>query len=153
MTAWPEEDREAAADRTARPTRAPAWARTSAVDSGPGEVLRVVPSLPAGKPSRVRARIGKAQAARATLLEKQGTLLHSQPPTFIQAHTRHQESAAHFRNRGLAGQRMAYGWFHLTVIKPSLNYAEWATESELRLIIHVLLGLAVWLGLLLGGYL
>ena len=49
--------------------------------------------------------------------------------------------------------RLAYGDVHLVFVKAPLNYAEWATDSPLRGTVHVLLGLAVWLGLLLGGYL
>lgn len=93
------------------------------------------------------------KAEIAALLDKPGTLLHAQPPTFRQAHDRHWECARHYGHPVLRGSRKAYGATHNVTVKPVLNYLEWATASPLALIIHVLLGLAIWLGLRLGGYL
>lgn len=113
-----------------------------------GEVPPQVPSFP-----RVRAWAVNAQASAAALLEKPGTLLHAQPPTFRQAHVRHRECAGHYGHPAASRSRAVYGYGHMLAIKAPLNYIEWATDSPLRGTIHVLLGLAVWLGLLLGGYL
>lgn len=115
-----------------------------------------LPSLPSPAD---RARVwlaqttGKATPAITAVLEKPGTLMHAQPPTFRQAQLRHHECASHYAHAWSRGPRVAYGYGHMLLIKAPLGYAEWATDSPLRGTIHVLLGLAVWLGLLLGGYL
>jgi hypothetical protein len=129
-----------------------AHARASAMDLEPGEVLPQVPSLP---PRTERARVRAAQVIGGTtaVLEKPGTLMHAQPPTFRQAQLRHHECAGHYAHPLARAPRVAYGYGHMLCIKAPLNYVEWATDSPLRGTIHALLGLAVWLGLLLGGYL
>ena len=48
--------------------------------------------------------------------------------------------------RCLRNQRLVYGYLHMATVKPALNYIEWATESELRAVIHVLIAVAIWLG-------
>jgi hypothetical protein len=87
------------------------------------------------------------------VLDKPGTLLHAGPPSFRQAHARHVECASHHQWAVARSGRLLFGYIHLACVKPALNYLEWATDSPLRLTIHVLLGVAVWLTLLLGGYL
>jgi hypothetical protein len=103
-----------------------------------------VPSLPslAPAPGTLRVRI-------AVALARPGTLPDAQPMTFRQSHARHRECAAHTGGNF----RMAYGWWHMTLVKAPLNYVEWGTQTPLGMAIHILLGLAVWLGLLAGGYL
>ena len=151
MTAMPDEE----VDQHEDPTRARAHARVCAVDFESGEVPEV-PSLPSAY-ARVRVTVlawqATAQAFCAKAGEHPGTLLHAQPPTFHQAHARHRECAGHCGHAVLRLLRLAYGYVHLVFVKAPLNYAEWATDSPLRGTVHVLLGLAVWLGLLLGGYL
>jgi len=158
MTAWPE-DRHDTEDEGIPPGSAllsRARARVCAVDFKPGEAAGGVPSLPS---AYARARVtvlawqAKAQTACAKAGEHPGTLLHAQPPTFHQAHVRHRECAGHYGHPVARMPRLAYGYVHLVFVKAPLNYAEWATDSPLRGTVHVLLGLAVWLGLLLGGYL
>ncbi len=144
MTAEPQDLHEGSADLT----RAGAQARIYAVDSSLPPVLAGVPSLPSpaitpGEPEPGwRAKISAAAS-------RPGTLPDAQPPTFRQAHARHRECAEHTGGNF----RMAYGWLHMTLVKAPLDYAEWGTQTPLGLFIHILLGLAVWLGLLAGGYL
>jgi hypothetical protein len=115
------------------------------------------PGSPVSFPGSLdRARLWLTQTlvpAITAVAEKQGTLADSQPPTFRQARARHKECAGHYTSSPAQAQRMAYGYLHMALIKAPLNYIEWATDSELRAVIHVALGLAAWLGLLLGGYL
>jgi hypothetical protein len=87
------------------------------------------------------------------LLDRPGTLLHDRPPSFREAHARHAECAAHHQSWPGYWGRMLFGYAHLVSVKPALNYLEWATNSPLRLLIHVLAGVAVWGALVLGGYL
>jgi hypothetical protein len=48
---------------------------------------------------------------------------------------------------------MLYGYLHMAIVQGPLDYFKWATRSPLSLVIHVLLALATWLGLMRGGYL
>lgn len=77
------------------------------------------------------------------LLDHPASLVHSQPMTFKEALDWHGECARHYRHPFFAGCRMAWGWFHLLVIKPALNLAEWVTESPLRLAVAVALIAAI----------
>jgi hypothetical protein len=122
-----------------------AHARDCAVETGTGEVAVPVPS-PVSLP-------GRARDWAVSLAEKKGSLAQSQPPTFAGALRRHHECAGHYDSRLAGGGRLLYGYVHTVTVKPVLNYLEWATDSPLSLIIHVLIGVAVWRLLLLGGYL
>jgi len=158
MMAWPEDrhDTEAEGTSPGSAERSRAHARVCAVDFKPGEAAAEVPSLPSAYArayATVLAWQASAQAFCARAGEHPGTLLHAQPPTFHQAHVRHRECAGHYGHVALRQPRLAYGYVHLVFVKAPLNYAEWATDSPLRGTVHVLLGLTVWLGLLLGGYL
>lgn len=62
------------------------------------------------------------------------TLLTSQPPTFIQAHTRMHECSRYFQSGFFRWPRLAWGYVHLLVVKPALNGLEWVTESPARAI-------------------
>jgi hypothetical protein len=82
------------------------------------------------------------QAYVKGLADKSGTLLHAQPPTFKQAIVRHHECAGHYRKKPVRVARVGYGYVHTALIK-----------APVRLSIHVLLAVAVWVALALGGYL
>lgn len=99
---------------------------------------------PATSLQPVTRRVQRAGAKAASLLEKPGTLPHSQPPTFVQAYVRHRESADHFRTPALRWLRMAYGWFHLLVIKPVTGGLDHYTESPLAALIVAAIGVAIW---------
>jgi hypothetical protein len=92
---------------------------------------------------RVRAA-GQVASRVGALLDRPGSLVHSQPPTFRQARDRHHECACHYRHPLLRWQRLLYGYFHLLVIKPALNLAEWVTESQARFVVAALIVAAVW---------
>lgn len=129
-----------------------AYARDCAVETGPGELPGPVPSP--GSLDRIRLWWVQTVVPAATAVAaKQGTLADSQPPTFRQARARHHECAGHYTNRFGRGQRVAYGYLHMATVKPALNYLEWATESELRAAIHILLAAAAWVLLLWAGLL
>lgn len=107
---------------------------------------------PAASPGEVTWRDALA-VWLAGLLDKQGTLLHAQPPTFRQAIARHHECAGHYKRKPLRRARIGFGWAHTVLIKAPVNYLEWATDAPLRLTIHLFLAAAVWAALILGGYL
>ena len=105
-------------------------------------------TLPARLPStavteRVR-QAGEVAAKAVALLDSPGTLAHSQPPTFREAHGRHRECADWFRSPVLRRLRMAYGWLHILFVKTVLNGLEWVTESPLRAVCAVALAVAIW---------
>lgn len=100
---------------------------------------------------RVRAleKVRAWTAARLALvtgyLDGQDSLFHAHPPTFARARELHHERAArHNLWAPVRVARLAWGYFHLVIIKPALNFAEWVTETPLRLSGAVLLALIVW---------
>lgn len=101
-----------------------------------------LPSLEAVT-QRVRGA-GQFAAKGAALLDRPGSLVHSQPPTFRQARDRHHECAAHFGVPLLRFARLLWGYFHLLAIMPVLYLAVWLTESPLRFLVAVAATGAVW---------
>lgn len=99
---------------------------------------------PAGFPQAATQRVQRAGAKAASLLEKPGTIPHSQPPTFVESHARHRECARHYQTPLLRWLRMTWGWFHLLVIKPVLNGVEHYTESPLAALVVVAIGVTIW---------
>ena len=75
---------------------------------------------------------------------KPGSLVHSQPPTFKQSRDRHHECARHYGHSAIRWPRLLWGYFHLLVIKPVLNLAEWVTESPARFFIAVAVIAVIW---------
>jgi hypothetical protein len=92
----------------------------------------------------VTQRVQRAGAKAASLLEKPGTIPHSQPPTFVQAYARHRECASHYRTPLLRWLRMTWGWFHLLVIKSLTGGLDHYTESPLAALIVVAIGVTIW---------
>lgn len=93
---------------------------------------------------RVRALL-RSPARIGELLDRPGSLMHAHPPTFARARELHHERAGrHNLWPPLRITRLVWGYFHLIVIKPALNFAEWVTETPLRLCGAVILALVVW---------
>ena len=92
---------------------------------------------------RVR-RAGQVASRAAAVLDKPGSLAHSQPPTFVQARDRHHECARHYEAPILRWPRLLWGWFHLLVIMPVLYLAVWVTESPARFLITAAITAAAW---------
>lgn len=93
---------------------------------------------------RVR-KTGQFAARGAALLDRPGSLVHSQPPTFRQSRDRHHECANHYQTWPIVRWlRLTWGYFHLLAIKPALNLLEWVTESPFRLLIAVIIGTVIW---------
>jgi len=90
-------------------------------------------------------RVARRAGARAVaLLDSPGSLAHSQPPTFAQARERHHECAGHFAAPVVRWLRLLWGYFHLLLVKPALNLAEWVTESPARFLITAVLVTVIW---------
>lgn len=85
-------------------------------------------------------------AARlAAFLDRPGSLAHAHPPTFARARELHHERAT--RHNLWAPLRIAsltWGYFHLLIIKPALNFTEWVTETPLRFLGAVILAVIIW---------
>jgi hypothetical protein len=139
---WPDDDGGKEGNQAVPAARATAQARTHA---------RIIP---AGDPSSFPSAVagGKAADLIAVALDRPGTLLHARSPTFREAQRRHHECASH-HGSVVGSARLAYGYLHMVLVKAPLNYAEWATDSPLRLLIHGMLAALAFAGLLLGGYL
>ena len=92
---------------------------------------------------RVR-QAGQAASRVGALLDRPGSLVHSQPPTFRQARDRHHECAGHYRHPLLHLPRLLWGYFHLLVVMPVLYLAVWLTESPARFFIAAAVAASVW---------
>jgi hypothetical protein len=91
-------------------------------------------------------RTGRLIVARsAAALDRDGSLIDAQPKTFRQARAWHHECAGHYEALAMRWPRLLWGYAHLLVIKPALNFLEWVTESPARLLVAVLLGAVIWI--------
>lgn len=89
-------------------------------------------------------RAGQGAVRAVALLDKPGSLAHSQPPTFKQAWDRHAECAKHYEALAVRLPRYWWGCFHLLVIMPPLYLALWLTESPARFLVAAAIIAAVW---------
>jgi hypothetical protein len=87
-----------------------------------------------------------AMTRTAAFLDRPGSLAHAHPHSLARARERHHEAAArHTMVPALRVLRLTWGYFHLLLIKPALNFAEWATETPLRFSGLLALGLVIWI--------
>ena len=90
-------------------------------------------------------RAGEIVSKAAALLDRPGSLVHSQPPTFRQAWDRQMECARHYAKVYVRWPRALWGAVHVLLVKPALNLAEWLAESPARFIVAVVILGAIWL--------
>jgi hypothetical protein len=108
-----------------------------------------LPSPAALEPVTDRARaagsaLALAAGRAADYLDRPGSLVHAQPPTFARAREQHHEAARRHNAPLLRGLRIAWGYSHLILIKPLLNLLEWVTETPARFLAAVILGVIVY---------
>jgi hypothetical protein len=109
-----------------------------------------LPSPASLVPVTQRARAAGMVAARAAgqaaeILDRPGSLVHAQPPTFARAREQHHEAAARHSAPFVRGLRLAWGYLHLLLVKTVLNGLEWVTENPARFLVAVIIGAVVWL--------
>lgn len=127
-----------------------AHARDCAVDPAEGEAREVPSEVPSELPSPRRRVAERARQAAdigvmlTAMVNKPGTLLHAQPPTFWQAWDRHKECAGHFEMPVARGARRVWGAAHVAVVLPVIYLFIWVTESPLRTVITAALLTAIW---------
>jgi hypothetical protein len=93
-----------------------------------------------------RARTVRLLLARAAdYLDRPGSLVHAQVPTFARARELHHDAAGRHSARPFAHMRLVWGYGHLLLIKPVLNFLEWVTETPLRFFAAVTLCVIVWI--------
>lgn len=139
MTTVDEATREGSAPAAPQDPETTAVTRACARASVPPASL--LPSREVTQRVRVaREHLGKL----AAYLDRPGSLVHAQPPTFARARELHHHHAGRHAVPVLKGLRLAWGYFHLLIIKPPLNFAEWVTETPLRLLGATVLALIVW---------
>jgi hypothetical protein len=90
-------------------------------------------------------RAGEIASKAAALLDRPGSLVHSQPPTFRQAWDRQMECARHYRTPAIRWLRASWGAVFVLLWKPALNLAEWLGESPARFAIAIALIAAIWI--------
>lgn len=109
-----------------------------------------LPSATALAPITERARSAGATAVvygakAAELLDRPGSLIHAQPPSFARARELHHERARRYETRAVRHLFIVYGYLHLIFVKPVLNALEWVTETPLRALGALVLILIIWL--------
>jgi hypothetical protein len=123
-------------DQATAQKRACATSVTPDAASSPGVVTDSIRRM-----ARTLALAGRFGAG---MLNKPGSLYLAQLPSFAQARDRHHECANHFSSPLLQLLRLAWGYVHMLLVKPVLNYLEVATSSPAWCFVNVIIGLAVW---------
>ena len=126
----------------ARETRLSGQKRACATSVTPGELPS--PGVVTDSIRRAWQVASLTATFLAGMLNKPGSLVHAQPPTFAQARDRHHECAGHFGSPLLKLLRLAWGYVHLLILKPALNLAEWLTESPARFTVALALSAVIW---------
>jgi hypothetical protein len=81
---------------------------------------------------------------RAALTLPAGTsLLHAQPSSLAQTHTRHKEAAGHWEAGLVRVPRRLWGYGHLA-LKALLHVIEWVTDSPVKFVIAAAFLVACW---------
>jgi hypothetical protein len=140
VTTVSEEEREGSSLALERAPESTAPTRACAREGTP------LPSASSLQAATRRARAVHRLAARAgEFLDRPGSLVHAHPPAFAAARERHHEAAArHEMIPVLGAVRLAWGYAHLLLIKPVLNFLEWVTETPLRFFAAIALVFIVW---------
>ena len=87
---------------------------------------------------------GRVLARAAEVMDRPGSLAHAQPPSLARAREMHHEAAARHEATVLRHLRLLWGYAHLIFIKTVLNGMEWVTETPLRFLVTVAVGLVVY---------
>jgi hypothetical protein len=139
-------------DRAVREGSLPAVAQapeSTAETRACARASQALPSPAAPVPVTDRARTAGAALARAAgraaeYLDRPGSLVHAQPPTFARAREQHLEAAARHDIAPVRHLRLIWGYAHLLIIKPVLNGLEWVTETPARFLIAVIVVVIVY---------
>ena len=87
----------------------------------------------------------RAYASAVAFLDREGSLVDAQPMTFREAREHHHRCGSCYSVPLIKVMRLAWGYFHLLVIKPVLNLAEWVTESPARFFVAVIISTVIWI--------
>jgi hypothetical protein len=141
VTVTREEGREGSSPAVAQDPESNASTRACARESVPP--ASPLPSEPVTQRARALRRV---LARTAEFLDQPESLVHHHPPTFARSRERHHEAAGRHSVPLLAGARLTWGYLHLVLIKPVLNFLEWVTETPLRFSAVIILCVIVWIG-------
>jgi hypothetical protein len=129
---------------------APAAEQVPEITAGAGAHAResVPPAslLPSEAVTQRARALRRILARTAHLLDRPESLVHHHPPTFARARELHHEAAGRHSVRPFAHMRLVWGYAHLLLIKPVLNFLEWVTETPLRFSAVIILCVIVWIG-------
>jgi hypothetical protein len=121
-------------------------ARGSALDDPEAATAPpAAPRLPVTQRARQAAQVMAMTATfLGTMLNKPGTLVHSQPGTFSQTWDRHMTCARHYNAAVLRWPRIGWGVVHTGVIKPVLNLVEVITSTPPGAAVCAAIGVVWW---------
>ena len=98
---------------------------------------------PSAQEAARRAAEAIARLRAALTLPAGTSLLHAQPPSLVQTHSRHKEASEHWEAALARVPRRLWGYGH-TVLKALLHVIEWVTESPARFVIAAAFLVACW---------
>jgi hypothetical protein len=140
VTVTKEEGREGSFPAVPQEPESTAVTRACARESVPPAAL-----LPSGEVTQRARALHRILARTAEFLDRPESLVHHHPPTFARARERHHEAAGRHSVPLFAGARITWGYLHLVLVKPVLNFLEWVTETPLRFCAAVILCVIVWI--------
>lgn len=96
----------------------------------------------------VTLRVQVAGVRVTAAVSRPGSLVHDRLPTFAEAWARQCECARHYKTAmwfpWLQYPRYVWGFIHVCVVKPVLNFLEWLSESPLRFCITAVTVFAIY---------
>lgn len=116
------------------PTRSRARARARDTDSVAFQAVT--------QSARVLFRGGTSALAA---LDRAGSLRDVQPPTFRQDREWHHRCAGHYQAALVRWPRLLWGYAHLLLVKPVLEFAEWVTKSPARALVAAAVLTVIWI--------
>lgn len=119
----------------------------STADAGAPARASVAPAalLPSEAVTQRARALHRVLVRIAEFLDRPESLVHHHPPTFTRARERHHEAAGRHSVPLLTGARLGWGYVHLLLVKPVLNFLEWVTETPLRFLAAVILFTVIWI--------
>lgn len=96
--------------------------------------------------ARAAAAMRRGATFAAAAAARKGTLADAQPKTFRQSRDWHHHCAGRYEALLVRWPRLWWGYAHLLVVKPALNFAEWLTESPLRWFVALAVMAVIWFG-------
>lgn len=78
-------------------------------------------------------------------IDRAGSLVDAQPPTFRQARDWHHTCARHYSAGLVRWPRLLWAYLHMLLVAPALRFAEWVTASPARAAVAAVILAVIWI--------